>query len=142
MRGGIQYTYMLLYCIEFLLGSALGYFIEFAYLRAKKSPPIRGLLYPLPLKPMYGFGAIFAVSIAPLLQKLPLPVAWLALSVLLGLYEVAGGIASERILKRRLWSYQSSFLNMRGYSDAIHAAIWGALGLIFIYCVNSMVTIM
>lgn len=119
--------------LVFLLGAASGSMIEHVYHALKRLPPIRGLFHPIPLKPIYGLGAILAALVAPPLRLLPLPLEWLALSVLLGAYEIAGGVISERFLKRRLWKYEPSFLNVRGYSDAFHAGAWGALGLTFAY---------
>lgn len=114
----------------FVACAFLGWLLEAIWLWSHRERVIRGPLHPLPFKPIYGFGGALIVLAAPWVAALPLAAQWAAFAVLLGAFEAVGGVVSERVFGRRLWRYDRSFLNVRGYTDAFHAAVWGVLGVV------------
>jgi uncharacterized membrane protein len=116
---------------SFIVYSALGWLIESSWRTfGMHEPLIRGPLYPLPFKPVYGFGALIVILLAPRLARVPLIMQWLSLTLILAAYELLSGMLAFAVYRRHLWHYDDSFLNVLGYTDAFHAVAWGLLGLV------------
>lgn len=114
--------------LAFLSCSFLGWLLEVFWLSFHGEKAIKGVFYPFPLKPIYGFGGVGIVLAGPYLSNMHLLFQWLLLSVFLGGFEALGGYCAERFYKRKLWRYKG-WLNIHGHTDAFHAAVWGLIAL-------------
>lgn len=119
--------------LAFLAYSFIGWLLDTAVRSLLAGRFVRGGFSKLPVAPVYGFGALLALAAAPHIRHWPLLLQGLVLALLLGAYEWLSGEATSRLFRRRLWDYPSNALNLRGFTDAVHAAAWGALGLFLIH---------
>lgn len=117
--------------VPFLVYSCLGWVMDTAYRSwsAKRWAP-GGAFHPLPVTPVYGFGALLVLSADPFVRPSPVLLEFFAFGVGLALFEFFSGLFSEAVFRRRLWNYGHVRGWFRGYTDVWHVLIWGTLALL------------
>lgn len=123
----------------FYFYSVLGWLLDTAWRSLRVRRYERGGFSKYPFSPIYGFGALFALGLAPLLAVHPLWFQWAFLSLFLGAFEYASGVMIVRTLHRRLWNYTEEPLDFKGHTTPFYAFAWGGLSLLIIYVLQPMI---
>lgn len=118
---------------SFLLYSVFGWVLDTAWRSLRAGRYARGGFSRHPFSPIYGFGALIALGLAPLLYPQPLWLQWLGLSLLLGAFEFLSGVLIVKTLHHRLWNYTDEPFDLRGHTTPFYALVWGGLALLVIY---------
>lgn len=110
------------YFYIFIFGGFLGWILDTAFrsLQDKRYSP--GTLIPF-FSIIYGAGAVVLDVLfvyAPLAAYLQVLVG----AVLAVLLELLSGLIALAVLKRRLWNYETSRFNYRGFIDLQHSLYW------------------
>ncbi|MFH1631586.1 MAG: putative ABC transporter permease [bacterium] len=126
--------------VTFLIISIMGWLLDTIWrsVRQKQFAP-GNYLKPLPVCPIYGFGGLLIMTIAPVVIELPVIAQALILMIALSSLELGGSIFTRGLLKKTLWDYSGNRLNIKGHTDLGHAIAWGILGLAFLHFVHPMV---
>lgn len=122
-----------LWLFFFILYSFLGWIGDTLTRSLTAHRYLPGSFFPIPLCPLYGFGALLAIGLSPLITRLPLILEGAAYGVILAALECITGIIILKRFHRRLWLYKPSLLNIAGFTDLAHAMLWGLLALVFLY---------
>lgn len=128
----------MIYFLSFIFYSFIGWILDSSYSSLINGKIIYGGIFktwrkPIPLAPIYGFGTLLLIISYDLLKTSGLLFQLVYLAVILSLLEYISGWLSVKILKRRVWDYSDSFLNIHGHIDLWHTISWTILGLIFLY---------
>ena len=125
----------------FFVYSIIGWAMDTAYRSwgAKTWAP-GNALKPLPIAPVYGFGALFILAVDPWVRSAPIFLEFFLFGIGLALFEFASGIFSEKVFHRRLWNYGHVRGWSRGYTDLWHLFIWGALALVLTRALHPLLT--
>ncbi|MFA5853604.1 MAG: putative ABC transporter permease [Patescibacteria group bacterium] len=99
---------------------------------------VRGGFSKYPFSPIYGFGALFALGLVPLLDTRPLWFQWAFLALFLGAFEYVSGVLIVKTLHKRLWNYTEEPLDVKGHTTPFYAFAWGGLALLVIYVLQPM----
>lgn len=118
---------------SFLLYSVFGWGLDTAWRSLRAGRYAHGGFSCYPFSPIYGFGALIALGLAPLLQARPLWLQWLSLALLLGAFEFVSGVLIVKTLHRRLWNYTDEPFDLRGHTTPFYALVWGALALLVVH---------
>ncbi|WKZ29099.1 MAG: putative ABC transporter permease [Patescibacteria group bacterium] len=121
---------------SFVFYSIVGWFLDTAWRTLRKHRYTKGGFSKYPFSPIYGFGALIAISLEPVLRTWALWLQWSFLSVLLGAFEYASGVMIVKTLRRRLWNYTDEPLDLEGHTTPYYALAWGALALLVIYVIQ------
>lgn len=113
----------------FFLYSFIGWIIDTGYRSAWARAYTSGSFFPLPLCPIYGFGALLVLSLQQTISFLPILVQWGVYAILLATLEYVTGVVILRVYNKRLWQYPGGLLNVKQFTNLSHAAIWGALAM-------------
>lgn len=129
--------YLIYFIIYFIFFSFIGWILDSSYSSLVSGKIIYGGIFkswhkPIPLAPIYGFGAMLLTISHDLLKNSGLLFQLVYLAITLSSLEYIGGWLSVKILKRRVWDYSDSFLNIHGHTDIWHTISWTILGLIFL----------
>ncbi len=113
----------------FFIYSLLGWVIEVIYRSALAKKFIFPGLFkylgkPIPLLPIYGFGALLLLLLSSSIYALPLILRLLIYIIFLTLLELAGSVFVIRFFGVRLWDYSSMPFNYRGHVSALHSSYW------------------
>jgi len=120
----------------FFFYSFLGFLLELVYARITRSrKPDRKCLFFLPLCPVYGFGALAILSLAPFLSSRPLLMA-LAGGAAATAVEFSVGLFYERALGVSFWDYSALPLNVGGKICLPFAAAWCVLSAALVYLIH------
>lgn len=92
----------------------------------------------LPFAPIYGFGALIILFLAPVIDSWHIIIQFLILAIILGIFEYLGGLYCEIVLHKKLWDYSANPLNLYGRTDLFHILAWGFLALILVYFVHPL----
>lgn len=92
----------------------------------------------LPFAPIYGFGALIVLWLAPVIRAWPLILEFLILAIVLGVFEYLGALYCEIILRQKLWDYSKEKFNLHGRTDLFHLVSWGILALMLIYWIHPL----
>ena len=122
--------------IAFFTYGLIGWTMDTAYRSLEAGRYTRGGFSKAPFSPIYGFGALLAIALAPGLRSWPLWAGGLAYGLILGAYEYASGVVTVRLFRRRLWDYTGEFLNLGGHTSARTALGWGLLGLLLVHVLH------
>lgn len=117
----------------FFLYSFIGWIIDTTYrsLWARKYLP--GSFFPVPLCPIYGWGAVFVLALHQIVGSWPVMIQWALYAVVLATLEYATGVFILRVYHKRLWKYSGGALNIQKFTNLSHAAIWGALAMLTLW---------
>lgn len=122
--------------IFFLIYSLLGWMLDTLTRSLEARRFVRGGFSKAPISPIYGFGALLVLALAPGFRAWPLWLEGIAFGAILAVYEYASGVVVARIFGRRLWDYSRNAWNLHGRVDAFHAVAWGVLALFLIYVLH------
>ena len=92
---------------SFLVYGILGWGIDSGYRSlSERRWTSRNALKPLPICPIYGFGALFVLAMdSSLAGSVAWPLRGLIYGVVLALFEAVSGIVTQRVTGKRLWNY-------------------------------------
>lgn len=126
----------------FIIYSILGFILESSLYKYKTSPHYSGILYG-PFTIIYGFGCIFLILLDEHLFKklkvniiLKIIIIYLLSALVLTLTELSGGLILKYIFNTEMWNYTKKAFNIGKYICLEMSAIWGFLGVLFIYFVR------
>jgi len=92
----------------------------------------KSFFLPVPLAPIYGFGALILIGFKRFLEKRGhLSLLFLA-GLILSAVEYAGGLFTTAVLQHRAWDYSQNFANLQGHIDLWHGFLWMMLGWFFV----------
>ncbi len=91
-----------------------------------------GSFFPIPLCPVYGFGALLILFLHRLFASASILTQWTVYGISLGALEFVTGEFISTFFHRDLWSYSSGLIPLGHFTDLVHVMLWGALGLIFV----------
>ena len=117
------------FCVYSVFGWALD--TSHRSFQAKRYKP--GGFSRWPFSPIYGFGGLGIVALAPAVADWPLWLAWLFFAVILAAYEYVSGALTHRAFGRRLWNYSKDKYDLHGHTGPGYAAVWGILALFTIH---------
>lgn len=123
----------------FFLYSFLGWIIDTADRSWVAGHYSVGSVLPVPLCPIYGFGVVASLLLAPLLRKLPLLFEGLIYGVALAVMEFLTGEFFLRMFHRRLWNYPTGFMNLDGFTDVFPVLLWGTAALLVVYFIHPFI---
>ena len=123
----------------FVIGCLIGYFVEVIYAYFKHGHYInkQGMIYG-PFNQVYGFGALIITLFLYKLRESKVYIIFLISAVVGGVFEFVCSYIQELIFKSESWHYSKFPLSINGRTNPIHAAFWGALGVVFILHVFPM----
>ena len=120
----------------FLLYSFFGFVLEVLFaLITRSAKPDRKCFLLLPLCPVYGFGAMGIIAVAPLLGQHPVLMAVVGGGVA-SAAELLMGVFYDRVLGVAFWDYSHLPLNLGGKVCLPFTLVWGVLALGLIYFVH------
>ena len=122
--------------VSFCVYSVIGWTIDTAHRSYQAGRFARGGFSRFPFSPIYGFGALLAIAMAPFLRQWPLWAEGLAYVLVMGAYEYASGVIVVRTLRRRLWDYTGEFMAINGHTSPVYALIWGLLSLFLVHIMH------
>jgi uncharacterized membrane protein len=133
--------------IYFFIYGFIGWLIDSMYRSFENQQIIFGgmfqsFFWPVPLAPIYGFGALILVAFKKLLWNRHLLIVVPIVGIILTAVEYCGGELTLAVLRHRAWDYSNNFINLRGHIDLLHGICWTALGWAFIKFVHPSVEIM
>jgi uncharacterized membrane protein len=132
---------MYYYLNSFIIYSILGFILESSLYKFKVSPYYSGILFG-PFTIIYGFGCIFLIILDKYIFNkinnniLKIVIIYLLSSIVLTLTELSGGLILQYLFHTEMWNYTSKMFNIGKYICLELSAIWGLLGVIFIYVVK------
>ncbi len=92
----------------------------------------RGFL-SLPLCPIYGFGAVFMISLLrPFSDNIPL--LFLFSMLICTAWELSVGLILKALFNDKWWDYTDELFNFKGLICPKCSLYWGILGIFFFYC--------
>lgn len=118
----------------FLVGSVFGFVFEGAWCIIKAGHwENHSALVCGPFCIVYGFGAVAMYLLAHLLEKRKVYLQFMVLSFAGAMVEYFTSLFQELIFGSTSWDYSRHFLNIGGRVSLKMAALWGVLGVIFVY---------
>jgi len=125
--------------VLFAIYSFMGWIIEAVYRSISQRQFINaGFLYG-PFIPIYGFGAVFIISLEFLIHHWPLPIKLIVYGIVLTMTEYFTGFIFEKVFKLNLWDYSDSRFNIHGRVCLLFSLCWTTLSLIFITLIHPAV---
>ncbi len=121
--------------------SVLGYFVLYSFVgwigdtayRSIDAGKFKSVTFlPVPLCPIYGFSALLVLMLHSSMSSLSWMWQFLVFAVIAACVEGITAFVLFRFLRKRLWHYKNTFLNIGGYTDILHAFIWGVSGLVLV----------
>jgi uncharacterized membrane protein len=131
--------FLLPWIFYFFLYSLAGWIIDTSFRSALAGTFTEGSFFPVPLCPVYGFGAIFSILMEKIARPFSIIVQGFFYGIVLGALELVTGLALWYIFRERLWGYSDSFLNIMGYTDFVHIVAWGVLALLVVKYIHPFV---
>lgn len=121
----------------FLLYALLGWFIDTCYSsfvdgRLVFSGMFKSFFLPVPLAPIYGFGALTLIGFSKFLESKGPTFLLFFSGLILSFVEYIGGIFTVGVLQHRAWDYSQNFANLGGHIDLWHGFLWMMLGWFFV----------
>jgi uncharacterized membrane protein len=130
---------LLAYILFFVLYSFCGWIIDTGFRSITSGKYDSGSFFPVPLCPIYGFGALTVLFLHSFFALLPIVIQFFLYSVILAFLEWGTGVFLKKVFQKRLWNYKSTPFNIATFTDLPHALAWGALALAFLYLVHPVV---
>ncbi|MEO5927484.1 MAG: putative ABC transporter permease [Patescibacteria group bacterium] len=122
--------------VAFLLYSFVGWMIDTSVRSIDAKKFKSGNFLPIPLCPVYGIGALFALSLHHYLAGMPIILEGFLFGLLLASLELITGLFFLKFFHRRLWHYDGGILNIARFTDIFHVLAWGSLSLLVIYVIQ------
>lgn len=141
----------LVFAFLFFIGSCLGWCMELIFRRFfSRNNPGRKWINPGflvgPYLPLYGFGlaGMFAISIVIQLVLTgnifaDALIIFIIMAIIMTAIEYVAGLIFIKGMKVKLWDYSNEKLNLQGIICPKFSIIWGLLGGIYYFTVNSRV---
>lgn len=141
----------LVFAFLFFIGSCLGWCIELFYRRFissgnKDRKWINPGFLTGPYLPLYGFGlwGMFQMSYAIKMitfgnRAVDTIIVFISMAVIMTVLEYAAGIIFIKGMKVKLWDYSREKLNFQGIICPKFTVIWGILGMLYYFTVNTRV---
>jgi uncharacterized membrane protein len=121
----------------FLVYAILGWVLDSGYRSMTERRWTMGnALRPLPVCPVYGFGAWLALGAAAAFSPFPWWIQWGLYGGCLAFFEWASGVISAKLFRKRLWSYGNEDGWVEGYTDAWHVPVWGGLAMVTVHGIH------
>lgn len=124
---------ILVYLIEFVLFSFIGWIIDSGYRSAYEKKWINAGYFKGLVCPIYGFGGLALVFVFKYLGSFDTYLLVLIATLAMIVIEYLGGIFSEKVLKMKLWDYSTAKFHLGGHVDLLHSIYWLILVLFFNY---------
>jgi len=129
-----MFVNIIIIIFEFYLFSFFGFIIDTAYRTWENKKIVMGnYLYPVPICPIYGLGALFLSFYFKYSSPGNLYLSFFMAASVLILLELFGAIFCKKVLKAVLWDYSKKKLNYKGYIDLTHSLWWLILVVFFYY---------
>lgn len=125
---------------RFTACSFLGWVLETAVFSIRQRRFVNRGFLAGPICPVYGFGAILLLSILGRFEQ-AWPLVLLFGIILTTLLEYVSSWALELIFHARWWDYSNQPLNLQGRITLFHSLLWGCLGLLLVYGLNPVLTV-
>jgi uncharacterized membrane protein len=107
--------------LYFIIYSFIGWMIDSGYRSWYDRKWVsKNALKPLPFSPIYGFGALIVLMLAPFIEPWNLFLEWVVFGVSLALLEGFSGPIVTAVFKKPLWKYHRD-KSFAGYTDLWHA---------------------
>lgn len=141
----------LVFAFLFFIGSCMGWCMElffrrFISLNNRERKWINPGFLTGPYLPLYGFGlwGMFEMSYAVKMimtgnKAVDIIIVFIAMAVIMTLLEYIAGIIFVKGMKVKLWDYSREKLNIQGIICPKFTVIWGALGMIYYFTINTKV---
>lgn len=117
----------------FIAYSFLGWIIEGLFNLATQGYFLKPNFLIIPIKPMYGFAALFLLFVEPLV---PLWLFCILSFFIPTIVEYASGFLLDYFLGLKYWTYSHLPLNLNGYVCLLFSFFWIVLALLLIYFVH------
>lgn len=122
--------------LYFIVYSFIGWVIDTGVRSYVAGRYLPGSFFRAPFCPSYGVGALIIIEVSRLLAEYSIAVELVIYGLMLALFEYATGEFMLRVFHRRLWVYQSGWLNLGGFTNALHAFLWGVLGIFLVHILH------
>ena len=129
----------LYYFFIFLLYGTLGWFVDSAYRSLRSLKWHEGSAFHVPFLPIYGFGVVLLLLLAPHFTPFPLVFEALLYGAAMAAFEFAGGAFSLRVFGKRLWDYRGHLGSLQGYTDLEHFMLWTIGGYLLIHYIHPFI---
>ncbi len=113
--------------LVFSLCAFAGWLIEVAYRSFHQKRFVNAGFLSGPFLPIYGLGALFVLSLDPLVEGLHPLVRFAAYGLVLTAVEYAIGALSEKLFGLVLWDYSQNRLNLHGRVCMLFSLFWAAI---------------
>lgn len=130
--------------LYFFIYSFLGFIIDSLYSSFVMQDVVLGgwfksFLLPVPIAPIYGFGALLVILLIPIIKKFPPVIRAIIPGLLFTLIGYLGGVFMLQIIGRRAWDYSNNLFNLHGHIDLWHSSLWVLLGFIFLEVIHPFI---
>jgi len=115
----------------FCIYSILGHFMESTYISIIERKWYSSGLLNGPYIPLYGFGALILIFIAPYIQYSYL-LTFIIGSFFMTILEYFSSIYLDKVFHKKIWDYSHHPLNLKGRICLLYSLIWGLLSIILI----------
>jgi len=116
----------------FFFYSFVGWLMDTSYRSILARAFAPGSFFPVPMCPIYGFGALLVIFLHRAFPSAPLVLQGLIYGVLLALLEYLTGYFALLFFHRRLWYYAGGWLNLGHFTDLSHAVLWGVGAIVLV----------
>ncbi|MCI7145325.1 MAG: putative ABC transporter permease [Clostridiales bacterium] len=144
-------NFLLIFAFLFFIGSCLGWCAELLFRRfVSSNNPQRKWINPGflvgPYLPLYGFGlwgmfvmSCFIMSFETSNIFVNIAMVFVIMAVTMTVIEYIAGLVFVKGMKVKLWDYSREKLNVKGIICPKFTVIWGALGTVYYFTVNTHV---
>jgi len=122
----------------FIIGSISGWILELFYRRIVHKKWINPGYLSGPWLPIYGFGIVilYLVSIFQVDIWVKITLIFIGMTLI----EYIVGIFFLKVMHMKLWDYSKMWGNVQGVICPLFSIIWGALGAVFVYLLQTPLT--
>jgi len=124
------------YLFLFFLYGFFGWVVDVAYRSISTGRLEEGSAFHLPFCPIYGFGALLILIIAPWLVSFHWVVQGILVGTFVTFFEYLGGWFTEKFLGRRCWDYTGHLWNLHGRTDIEHWIGWCMASVLFLFWIH------
>lgn len=122
--------------ISFLIYSFMGWMIDTAGRSWTAGKYTTGSFFPVPLCPIYGFGALGAIFLHHLFGSVSIIMQGIIFAFLLSLLEYSTGFVTLKVFHRRMWNYPTEKTSDKHFTDLPHAILWGVLAILTVQALH------
>lgn len=137
--------FMFYYLNMFLIGSFLGFIMEFL-LKTFVFTSMNSSILHGPWLPVYGFGVCIIIFIERFVfnrikvnKFCKILIMFLLVMIIASFTEFLGGIFIEKVFDKVFWDYRDLKFNIGKYVALEVAFVWGILSLVFVYIVKPII---